>query len=61
MKFDKMNHDFGNVTADTDNKTYFTVTNTGSNPLIIESVKASCGCTTPTKPEKPIMPEKVIK
>ena len=61
MKFDKMNHDFGNVTADTDNKTYFTVTNTGSNPLIIESVKASCGCTTPTKPEKPIMPGKSDK
>ena len=61
MKFDKMNHDFGTVKADTDNKTYFTVTNTGKNPLIIESVKASCGCTTPSKPEKPIMPGKSDK
>ena len=61
MKFDKMKHDFGNVKADTDNKTYFTVTNTGNNPLIIESVKASCGCTTPSKPEKPIMPGKSDK
>jgi hypothetical protein len=31
--------------------------------LIIDNVKASCGCTTPQKPEKPIPPGKsdVIK
>lgn len=58
MKFDRMKHDFGKVKEDTDNKTFFTVTNTGSNPLVIETVKASCGCTTPKKPEKPIMPGK---
>ena len=56
MKFDRMKHDYGTIKADTDNKTFFTVTNTGKNPLIIETVKASCGCTTPKKPEKPIMP-----
>lgn len=61
MKFDRMKHDFGKVKEDTDNKTYFTVTNTGSNPLVIETVKASCGCTTPKKPEKPIMPGKSDK
>ena len=61
LKFDKMKHDFGKVKEDTDNKTFFTVTNTGQNPLVIESVKASCGCNTPSKPEKPIAPGKSDK
>jgi hypothetical protein len=61
MEFNKMSHDFGKIKADTDNKTTFIVSNTGKNPLIIESVKATCGCTTPSKPEKPIMPGKSDK
>ena len=56
MSFDKLEHDFGKVKADTDNKTVFYVTNTGKKPLIIEGVSASCGCTTPKKPEKTIAP-----
>jgi hypothetical protein len=37
--------------------------NTGDKPLIIAGVSASCGCTVPEKPEKPIAPgqEEVIK
>ncbi len=58
MSFDKMSHDYGIVPADSDNKTIFRVTNTGKKPLIIEKVSASCGCTTPSKPEKPIAPGK---
>jgi hypothetical protein len=61
MSFDKMEHDFGNVKVDTDNKTVFYVTNTGKKPLIIEGVSASCGCTTPTKPEQAIQPGKKDK
>ena len=61
MEFDKLIHDFGKVKEDTDNKTVFYVTNTGKKPLIIEGVSASCGCTTPTKPEKPILPGKKDK
>lgn len=34
----------------------FIYTNTGSAPLIIESAKASCGCTMPTYSTKPLMP-----
>jgi hypothetical protein len=56
MTFDKLRHDFGEIYTDTDNTTEFTVTNTGDKPLIIDDVKASCGCTTPQKPEKPILP-----
>ena len=30
--------------------------NTGSKPLIVTNVSASCGCTVPEKPEQPIQP-----
>ena len=30
--------------------------NTGTKPLIISNVSASCGCTVPDKPEQPIAP-----
>lgn len=58
LKFDKLMHDFGDVKPESDNSCKFKVTNTGSKPLIIESVSASCGCTTPHKPEQPIPPGK---
>lgn len=58
LKFDKLRHDFGNVLPDSDNTTEFTVTNTGDKPLIIQDVSASCGCTTPKKPDGPIAPGK---
>ncbi|MEJ6589763.1 MAG: DUF1573 domain-containing protein [Crocinitomicaceae bacterium] len=61
LKFDKEQHDFGKIKEDTDNKTVFRVTNTGKSPLIIKDVKASCGCTTPSKPTKPIAPGKSDK
>lgn len=56
LEFDKVFHDFGNVKAEVENKTTFKVKNTGTKPLIIENVEASCGCTTPKKPEHPILP-----
>lgn len=33
--------------------------NTGNKPLVVSSVHASCGCTVPEKPEKPILPGEV--
>lgn len=61
MSFDKKYHDFGDVKQEVDNTTTFIVTNTGKNPLIIEDVAASCGCTTPEKPSAPILPGKSDK
>ncbi len=58
MSFDKMTHKFGTIKEDSENKASFTVTNTGKNPLVIEKVDVSCGCTTAKKPEKPILPGK---
>ena len=34
----------------------FKVRNTGDYPLVFGEVKASCGCTVPSKPQKPIQP-----
>ena len=56
LEFDKLEHDFGTILPDSENECKFKVTNTGKKPLIIQSVKASCGCTTPHKPDKPIAP-----
>lgn len=56
LSFDKLTYDFGNVMAEKENKTAFIVENTGDKPLIISDVSASCGCTMPKKPEKPILP-----
>ncbi len=58
ISFEKTIYDFGIVKAETDNSYEFKFTNTGQKPLIINNVKASCGCTTPYKPEKPILPGK---
>jgi hypothetical protein len=55
---DKQLHDFGIVKPESDNTCKFKVTNTGKKPLIIDKVSASCGCTTPNKPESPILPGK---
>lgn len=61
MSFDKLTHDFGKIKEDSENNVSFVVTNTGKNPLIIEKVDVSCGCTTANKPEKPIAPGKSDK
>lgn len=57
ITFDKMEHDFGTVHEE-DGKvtTIFTFKNEGMEPLILNSVRASCGCTTPKYPHEPIEP-----
>jgi len=56
IKFESYDHDFGDIKQDTENKKVFTFTNTGAEPLIIESAKGSCGCTVPNYPKNPIPP-----
>lgn len=57
ISFEKTVHDFGNIQeADGKVEYKFVFTNTGGSPLIITNVKASCGCTSPTWTEQPIMP-----
>lgn len=56
MTFGTYEHDFGNIKQDSENKKVFTFTNTGKEPLIIESATGSCGCTVPSYPKEPIAP-----
>lgn len=55
IAFDKTTHNFGKI-KETDGavKYNFEFTNTGSQPLIITDVSASCGCTTPEWSREPI-------
>lgn len=57
MAVDRMDHDFGDIADNGGNvETKFTITNTGSNPLLISEAKGSCGCTVPDYPRDPIQP-----
>jgi len=48
-------HNFGTFKEEAGRQTFdFIVTNTGSNPLVIQNVVASCGCTTPEWTRQPI-------
>lgn len=56
IEYVEVTHDFGNVSYPSENLYTFKFKNTGKEPLVIESAQASCGCTVPNKPDKPIMP-----
>ena len=56
MNFKKTVHDFGTINEGGNGICDFSFTNTGKEPLIIVSVKSSCGCTIPEYPQKPILP-----
>lgn len=47
LKVNAMEHDFGKIPQGKPVTTEFIVTNTGTAPLKLENVQASCGCTTP--------------
>lgn len=55
MKVIETEHDFGKFKEDAGPQSYdFIVTNAGSDPLVIQNVVASCGCTTPGWTKQPI-------
>lgn len=57
IKFEVMTHDFGTIQeTDGDAKCVFKFTNEGDTPLLITRAQASCGCTSPDYPKKPIRP-----
>ena len=51
LKFKELAYDFGKIKQGTPVSHDFVFTNIGTSPVIIESTVASCGCTTPVKPE----------
>jgi len=50
--------DYGTIEKGANGVRFFEFTNTGDAPLIITKVKSSCGCTTPSWPDQPVMPGK---
>jgi len=57
LSFEKKIHDFGEIKEDGGSVVYsFNFTNTGSQALVIHSVQASCGCTSPEWTRTPIQP-----
>ncbi len=58
FKFDTEIIDYGKIDHNSNGVRVFKFKNVGKSPLVISSIKSSCGCTVPKKPKDPIMPGK---
>jgi hypothetical protein len=56
ISFDKLSHDFGTIIEGEMVVCYFEYENIGNGDLIITSVEATCGCTTPDWDKEPLKP-----
>ena len=56
IEFEKVVLDYGDVPYNGNGECEFRFTNTGSEPLIVQKPKSSCGCTIPSWPNEPILP-----
>lgn len=56
IAFEAYDHDFGVIDEGDRVEHLFKFKNTGSEPLILEKCKGSCGCTVPECPKEPIAP-----
>ncbi|HLX92106.1 MAG TPA: DUF1573 domain-containing protein [Puia sp.] len=56
LKLLETTHDFGKIPQGRPVTYVFEIMNTGSDPLRLENVQASCGCTTPEWTKDPIAP-----
>jgi hypothetical protein len=54
IKFKEVAHDFGKIKQSVPVTYSFVFSNITDKPVVIESATASCGCTTPVKPEAPV-------
>jgi Protein of unknown function (DUF1573). len=58
IEFKSIEHNFGKMEYKGNTTYSFEFKNTSKVPLILTSVSASCGCTTPEWPKDPILPGK---
>ena len=56
IEFESLEIDYGKISKGDNGVRVFKFTNFGSEPLIINKVYSSCGCTIPKKPSSPINP-----
>ena len=61
MVFTTETHDFGVVPEGPNAEYEFEFKNTGKEPIVIQQVHASCGCTTPSYSKDPVLPGKTGK
>jgi hypothetical protein len=57
MKFKEETHNFGKIEQNKPVTQEFVFTNTGTTPIVITNVSASCGCTTPSYTKDPVLPK----
>lgn len=58
MVFTTETHDFGTIPEGPTADYEFVFKNTGKEPIVIQQVHASCGCTTPSYSKDPVLPGK---
>ena len=58
LDFKETTFDFGEIAEGEIASHEFVFTNNGNQPLVLSSVKASCGCTTPSWTKEPVLPGK---
>ena len=56
IKISADTYNFGKIKQGVPVTTFFAVTNTSDKPVVLETVVASCGCTTPEWSKEPIAP-----
>lgn len=61
IKFKEKEVDFGDIKQGDKVSHTFELTNTGTTPLIISNVAATCGCTVPSWPKEPVAPGATAK
>lgn len=61
VKFKEVRHNFGKIKQGVPVTHDFEFINIANEPVIIETATASCGCTTPTWPQQPVMKTKADK
>jgi hypothetical protein len=61
ITFKEKSIDFGDLTQGDKVSHTFQLTNTGTAPLVISNVAATCGCTVPSWPKEPIAPGKTAE
>lgn len=61
ITFKEKSIDFGDIVQGAKVSHTFEFTNTGSAPLVISNVAATCGCTVPSWPKEPVAPGKSAK
>lgn len=56
ITFDRLDHDFGTIIEGEKVVCYFDYENTGTADLVVSTVEATCGCTTPDWSSEPLKP-----